>query len=290
MLQCVCQINNIHTLIGIVAVALYLLRFSKILLECLIGLATGRNGYIYRCRFARNGTFLVSYHKRGKTMAVYKLLSDEVVLFKDNCYAEDISIDGKEQDKEGVLILTNYNLVFNYKDAQGEKHSAVFSVNDIKTYNNTPQIKLVPHHPEKVEVYLKTDELYLTFDDKKLAKNFVHDAMRLFKVTPTFDETLAKIKKGLANAKQVIDAIDDTLGIDTVEMAKTAVVASASKQSTGKRATVTNALKSAVLTGVKAIDTGVKSYNKKKATQLPAQNDAVTDELPVQSTEEPDDE
>ena len=218
-------------------------------------------------------------------MAAYKLLSDEVVLFKDNCYAEDILIDGKEQDRDGILILTNHNLVFNYNDIQGDKYSVVFPINSIKVYNNAPQIKLVPHHAEKVEIYFTTDELYLTFDDKKIAKNFIHEAMRLFKVTPTFDDTLAKIKKGLSNAKQVIDAIDDTLGIDTMEMAKTAVVASASKPSTGKGAGAANAIKSVVLTSVKAIDSGVKSHQKKKANQLLVQADDAVEQLPPSSTE-----
>ena len=217
-------------------------------------------------------------------MAVYKLLADEVVLFKDRCYAEDICINGKEQNLDGTLTLTNYNMIFTYKDDEGEKQFVAYLVNNIKVYNNTPQIKPLPNRAEKVEIYLTEEELYLSFDDKKIAKTFVAQATKLLKAAPKFDETLAKIKKGINNAMQVIHAVDDALGIDTVEMTKVAITQSAAKA--GKTQSKGANFLDTLATGITVLDAGIKSHKNKTANQvagdtanqLPASADDTSDQ------------
>ena len=214
-------------------------------------------------------------------MAIYKLGEDEVVLFKENCFADEIEIDGEIQEKDGLILLTNYNLVFTYKDEQGVKNSAVYSVNSIKTYNNVPQIKLAPHHPEKVEIYLTTCELTITFENKKIAKTFVHDVTKLLKGSVSFDETLSRIKKGLGDVKRVIETIDDTLEIDSVGMVTAAVTAQPSKPSNSKGAAVLDFIQ----TGIKVISANAKP-KKQSNEQLPPAESALPSGA---STETPND-
>lgn len=143
-------------------------------------------------------------------MEHYQLKPHEVVLYKG-----DVNfVDQKDVTK---LILTNLNTVYitTHKKRFGADETSVevYSVQDIKIYEDTPQIKSKGHN---VEIYYLTTEKEIYFKSKSELGKFVSSAMKLLTGKSATQRRVEKVK-------QTIDIVDSTLGIDTIGTTKDAI-------------------------------------------------------------------
>lgn len=138
-------------------------------------------------------------------MEYYTLQVDESPLYKG-----DVSEDLK-------VILTNINFVFIHisKKLLLKEEAVVetIPVNEVKCYNNIPQIH---QNGCVVEIYFKNIEKQLKFTSRREVYKFLNKAMELLTGQTVSERGAKKIKNG-------INLVDDTLGINTVDTVKTVV-------------------------------------------------------------------
>lgn len=180
-------------------------------------------------------------------MDYYRLREDESPLFKCDC-SDDLKI-----------ILTNLNFVFIHISKKlfhsEEAVVEVISKDDVKFYNDKPQIK---QNGTLVEIYFKRQEIEVKFNSIIDAYKFVHTANELLTGHTMAERGAAKVKNG-------INLVDDTLGVSTVETVKgvieNGVVGSlfggigkkkGKKKSTGKSNSLKDTAKKALKSGVSA--------------------------------------
>ncbi len=159
-------------------------------------------------------------------MAQYKLLPDEVVLFKDDCVAHSLDIDGNILDKNCLLTLTNIHVILTRNEIFDNKNiyqSLCYKVADIKIYNQLPQVKVDRIDKSKVEIYFTHGELELTFIHKKMIKEFINQVDILLTGKSNYDEKLNVLQSSLQNVKKTIAVIDQTLEVDSVKLVQQAV-------------------------------------------------------------------
>jgi len=135
-------------------------------------------------------------------MENYSLQANEVLLYKGEAY------NGIE------IMLTNLNLIIIkktqklFKKAQVE--TFVYSKDDIKIYNDIPQVK---QKESSVEIFLTLEEIKVDFFSRTEAHKFVNAVYELLtgKSTTT---------RGAEKIKSAIKLVDNTLGIDTMDTVK----------------------------------------------------------------------
>ncbi len=135
-------------------------------------------------------------------MENYSLQANEVLLYKGEAY------NGIE------IMLTNLNLIIVkktqklFKKAQVE--TFVYSKDDIKIYNDIPQVK---QKESSVEIFLTLEEIKFDFYSRTEAHKFVNAVYELLtgKSTAT---------RGAEKIKSAIKLVDNTLGIDTMDTVK----------------------------------------------------------------------
>lgn len=138
----------------------------------------------------------------------YSLQPDETIL-----YERDVTIQG--QEKTSRLMLTNLNIVMTEDVnsslfAKTEETHTVYSVQDIKIYEDLPQVLQKGKH---LRILFLFQELNLEFDSFIEANKF---RLALFKLVTGKTAPARSAKK----VKNAIEIIDDTLGIDTVGTTK----------------------------------------------------------------------
>lgn len=136
----------------------------------------------------------------------YELKEDEVVLYKGN-----VTILGEQEKTQ--LLFTNLNIVFiskvkNIFSGDEKFFVDVFPTQDVKFYNNAPQIKV---ENSTVELYLKSGEKFFNFDKKSELHKFENTVLNFFSGKTTAERNAQKIKSG-------IGLVNDTLNIDVVKM------------------------------------------------------------------------
>lgn len=140
-------------------------------------------------------------------MKDYELKPNEVVLYKGN-------VEMLNKKGSTLLVLTNLNIVFitNHKKFLGEEDILIeiYSVNDIKVYENTPQIKTLKNN---VEIYFLSCEKEFSFKSKSELNKFTSASLKLLTGKSSVQRKAEKIK-------DTIDIIDNTLGIDTIGATK----------------------------------------------------------------------
>lgn len=140
-------------------------------------------------------------------MTNYKLQPNESVLYQGN-----VSLEKRNGSAE--LILTNLNLVFviTIKKflAKSQIEVETHPIEEIKFYNNIPQIKQKNTH---VEIFLTCDEIAVSFESIFEAGKFVNTALRLLT-----GKTMAE--RGADKVKGAVGLVDDTLGINTIGTVK----------------------------------------------------------------------
>ena len=138
-------------------------------------------------------------------MEHYKLGADEVVLYKG-----DVNLVGQKGQTE--LILTNHNLIFinTVKKMFFKEEISVmnYSVDSIKMYEGIPQIKANKLH---VEIYLVETELEIDFLSKAGLCQFIKEAEKLLTGKTSLEKNAQKVK-------DTIHLVDDTLGINSVQV------------------------------------------------------------------------
>lgn len=145
-------------------------------------------------------------------MENYKLAEDEVCLCETDAY--------DEQAKQNCdILLTNKYLLLTYSKQRlfrpTEYRTTRYSVNDVKYFNGEPQVKI---KKRVVEVYFKNSEVKLNFDSKWFGtENALYNAFIKF----LSGKNLAE--RGADKFKGAIKLVDDTLGIDTLGAARSAV-------------------------------------------------------------------
>lgn len=143
-------------------------------------------------------------------MENYSLQSNEAVLYKGE------ATFGNNKTR-GELLLTNINIVVITKTkklfSKEQVDLDIFPVEDIKVYNDIPQIKQIDC---KVEVYLTNTEITLGFDSKFSAHKFANAANKLITGKSTS-------QRGAEKFKGALNLVDDTLGISTVGTIKSVV-------------------------------------------------------------------
>ena len=140
-------------------------------------------------------------------MEHYSLQADEAVLYKG-------AVTCKGAGNNIEFILTNLFLVFVIKTkkifSKEEIKVEKYSVDDIKFYNDEPQIK---QQGANVEIYLLNGEETVTFLSKNEANKFVSALLELL-------TGKTKLQRTADKAKSTVDAVDNTFGIDTVGTVK----------------------------------------------------------------------
>lgn len=137
-------------------------------------------------------------------MEYYNLREDESVLYIGEAY------------KIKQVILTNLNLITVIVKKPYSKKSPlidIYPVDKIKIYKDVPQIKT---NDCTAEIYLTTKELKLTFFSKGELNKFVNAAFELITGKDAFSRNTDKVKNA-------VDAVDNSLGINTIETVKNVV-------------------------------------------------------------------
>ena len=139
-------------------------------------------------------------------MEYYNLSEDEAVLFKGNIILNN-------QVGATQLVLTNKNLVFITKtlDPNNEliAYSDIYPIDEVKIFKDKPQIEF---KDMGVEMYLKTTELYFTFDTKKELSLFKSAIIDLLTGKTSAERNAQKVKGA-------IGLVNETLDVDIVHSA-----------------------------------------------------------------------
>ena len=143
-------------------------------------------------------------------MENYSLQSNEAVLYKGG-----VTFGYNKTSSE--LLLTNINIVIITKTkklfSKEEVDLKNFPVEDIKVYNDVPQIK---QNNCMIEIYLTNMEITLNFDSKFAAHKFADAANKLV-------SGKSMSERGAEKVKGAVNLVDDALGISTVGMIKSVV-------------------------------------------------------------------
>ncbi len=145
------------------------------------------------------------------------LAEDEFELFKGSA---KLIVGKKELDTEvhlttkfiSFLVITK--ILFSKKTEQ-EKHE----ISAVKIYKNKPQIK---RKKEIVDIYFKDSERVVKFSTAKEAAAFTSEALK-------FLTGKSKFVRAVEKTKEIIQEVDETLGIDSVGIVKTAGAVSGKK-------------------------------------------------------------
>lgn len=135
-------------------------------------------------------------------MESYSLQTNEVLLYRGEAY-------------NGIEIsLTNLNLIIIKKTPKlfkkAEIETFVYSKDDIKIYNDIPQVK---QKESSVEIFLTLEEIKIDFYSRTEAHKFVNAVYELLTGKTTTTRSAEKIKSA-------IKLVDNTLGIDTMDTVK----------------------------------------------------------------------
>lgn len=138
----------------------------------------------------------------------YNLKSDEVLLYSGNAY-----LIGDNNGRIEIL-LTNLNLVLISKTkklfAKKETKISTYPMQDIKFFNDKPQIKNKDKH---VELYFQNCEVIVNFNEKIDAWKFTSAATKLLT-----GKSIAT--RGAEKINGAVGVVDKALGIDTVDTVK----------------------------------------------------------------------
>lgn len=143
-------------------------------------------------------------------MENYSLQSDESVIYKG-----DVSLIDKNGSTN--MILTNLNIVLVTKNKKlfqkEEVEIETYPIEDIKIYDNVPQIKI---EGDVVEIYFTSIEKKVRFYSKIELHKFVNAAVKLLT-----GKSMAK--RGAEKIKSAVNLVDNTLGINTIDTVKNVI-------------------------------------------------------------------
>ena len=153
----------------------------------------------------------------------YALKNDETILYHGEVQLLTAGKKiGEYKSTLAEIVLTNFNLIVKTnvkKMLSTSVETRIFKVEDIKIYNDAPQIT---RDKKNVDICLNGAELFLSFDKEKEAREFCDKALRLVSGNSKFVRAVKKTQRAVQETNEALD-------IDLVEIAKgtTAVVATA---------------------------------------------------------------
>lgn len=135
-------------------------------------------------------------------MENYDLEENEVVLYKGK-----VLFPNTKGTTEIILTNINFVLITKQKKIFAKEQVVVdtYAVNEIKYYNNQPQ---VIKKGNLIELYFLDDEIEFEFEARNEARKFVNATLNLLTNKTAFERNAEKVKN-------TISVIDNTLGIDT---------------------------------------------------------------------------
>ena len=139
-------------------------------------------------------------------MKKYKLKENEAVLFKGSAV---LSSDYKRADSDSKgcdIMLTNLNIILSYQKKglfKTVKRASVFKVADVKIFDDNVQI-ISERGKAEVDIYLKKTELYLTFENEKIAKDFCNKAITLITGDPQWARFVKRAGKMLSKTGEEV--------------------------------------------------------------------------------------
>ena len=143
-------------------------------------------------------------------MQNYDLEENEVVLYKGQ-------VSQKKQKGLTELLLTNINFVLINKQKKLFSKEIVnvetYPIIELKYYNGVPQ---VIKKGNLIELYFLNEEIEFNFDSRNEARKFVNTTLNLLTNKTTFERTAEKVK-------ETISVVDNTLGIDSVQLTENAL-------------------------------------------------------------------
>ena len=133
-------------------------------------------------------------------MKSYVLSEEEVFLFK-GMVAQ--FYDWKEESSANTysteLLLTNLNIVLSTDDSTAPQ---IYPAEQIKIYDEKFQII---RKKATVEIYLKSGELYLKFEQEKDARAFCDKSLRLRSGNSKFVRSVKKAQKAIKETNEALD-------------------------------------------------------------------------------------
>lgn len=149
----------------------------------------------------------------------YALTNDETIIYHGEVLVLTAGKKvGERKSTLAEIVLTNLNLIIKTnvkKMFSTSVETRIFKVEDIKIYNDAPQIT---RDKKNVDICLNGAELFLAFDKEKEAKEFCDKALRLVSGNSKFVRAVKKTQKAVQETNEALD-------IDIVEIAKGTTVA-----------------------------------------------------------------
>ena len=188
-------------------------------------------------------------------MKNYNLLENETILYRGSV---TVMPDGKENDHDAPrseLLLTNLNIVVSSQKKKFLKtatETEVYSIEDVKVYEEEIQIK---RKKTAVDVYLKTGELFLGFENEKEARLFCNCALKLISGESKFVRSVKRVRKEIKETDEALDINIEGMVATGAAIAASAVVGAASLEGAGKKTKVIGKIAETLLTTKKRGDT-----------------------------------
>ena len=155
-------------------------------------------------------------------MKQYQLQPTEVVLYE----IKKIRLKGAKGNTS--LTLTNMNFVFETTKRKcllkQYTTTECFAVDTVKIYKDMPQVKQKGYD---VQIYFTNTERLVTFQSKGEARKFTAKSLELLTGKNTFF-------RGIEKAKKTVEAVDETLGINTIGVAATVAKTAVNATPAGK--------------------------------------------------------
>lgn len=159
-------------------------------------------------------------------MKKYKLSENEVVLFRGVVsFVNDWDELNSTSTYNTELLLTNINFVLMTENDLVDSIPQIFSVNEIKVYDNKIQIL---RKKNTIEIYHKSGEIYLKFELEKNAKEFCDKVLKIH-------SGYTKFVRSVKTAEKVIKDNTEPLGINAKQTAKVVCSAVTTYVSSGKK-------------------------------------------------------
>lgn len=188
-------------------------------------------------------------------MKQYQLQPTEVVLYE----IKKIRLKGTKGNTS--LTLTNMNFVFETTSRKclfkQYTTTECFAVDTVKIYKDVPQVKQKGY---EVQIYFTNTERLVTFPSKGEARKFTAKSLELLTGKNAFF-------RGIEKAKKTVEAVDETLGINTIGVAATVAK------------TAVNATPAGKFTKTKAVLKLANGFIQKKETQQITETPSTKDNL-----------
>ena len=166
----------------------------------------------------------------------YALKNDETILYHGEVQLLTAGKKiGEYKSTLAEIVLTNFNLIVKTnvkKMLSTSVETRVYKVEDIKIYNDAPQIT---RDKKNVDICLNGAELFLSFDKEKEAREFCDKALRLVSGNSKFVRAVKKTQKAVQETNEALDIDIGEIAKGTAVAVANVVVAASGVPTAGKK-------------------------------------------------------